>query len=87
MHTDVKAYSFQFVIQLVLTVFINGRFFTLFTTGFDTTKVHFLYKSFDQTINPLLSTKRVLSRWIDVSLIFFFFPGNCNMKWVSVQPY
>ena len=47
MHTDVKAYSFQFVIQLVLTVFINGRFFTLYTTGFDTTKAHFSYKSFD----------------------------------------
>ena len=77
MHTDVKAYSFQFVIQLVLTVFINGRFFTLYTTGFDTTKAHFSYKSFDQTINPLLSTKRV----------FLFFPENCNMKWVSVQPY
>lgn len=73
MHTDVKAYSFQFVIQLVLTVFINGRFFTLYTTGFDTTKAHFSYKSFDQTINPLLSTKRVLSRWMDISLIFFFF--------------
>ena len=38
---------------------------TIFHTlyhGFDTTKAHFSYKSFDQTINPLLSTKRVLSR-------------------------
>ena len=26
---------------------INGRFFTLYTTGFDTTKAHFSYKSFD----------------------------------------